>query len=166
MRDDDIGGAIRWRLHLPASPETVYEMLDSDRGRASFWATSASEADGRIHFEFPNGVITESRIVERDPPSRFAIEYFGGVARFELTTDGLGGTDLLFVHEDVDGADWIEGPSERRRPVLRRARRSGRDVSPRNLDSAAIRRILMSYIDGDSDIDGDSGDPEISTASF
>lgn len=108
MRDDDIGGPIRWRLHLPASPESVYEMLDSDRGRASFWATSASEANGRIRFEFPNGVTTESRIVERDPPSRFVIEYFGGVARFELTADGAGGTDLLLAHEGVDEADWIE----------------------------------------------------------
>jgi uncharacterized protein YndB with AHSA1/START domain len=52
MRGDRIGGAIRWRMHIPVPPEEVFAALDSDQGPASFWAESAAadEADGRSAF--------------------------------------------------------------------------------------------------------------------
>ena len=66
----------------------VYRALETDEGRASFWAERAIEKDGTIHFTFSNGVTYESRILEREPPHRFSLEYFGGPATFVLAHDG------------------------------------------------------------------------------
>lgn len=103
-----VGGPIRWRMHLPVSPERVYRVLDSDEGRESFWAESAVERDGTIEFRFANGYECNGRILEREPCRRFTVDYFGSPARFELEPDGAGGTDLTLVHERVDDAEWIE----------------------------------------------------------
>ncbi|HXV61496.1 MAG TPA: SRPBCC domain-containing protein [Vicinamibacteria bacterium] len=103
-----MGGSIRWKLHIPAPPSKVYEALNSDEGRASFWAESAREVDGVIHFEFINGMSYRSRILERKADSVFAVDYFGGVARFELAPDGKRGTDVTLTHTDVRPEDWNE----------------------------------------------------------
>jgi uncharacterized protein YndB with AHSA1/START domain len=58
---------IVWRLHLASPPETVYQALDSDDGRASFWAESAEEHNGVIHFEFINGERYAARIIGSPP---------------------------------------------------------------------------------------------------
>ena len=108
MRAHAPGGPIRWRMHLPVPPERVFEALDRDAGRASFWAESAVERDGSIEFTFINGERTISRIARREPPRVFALEYFGAVARFELTPDGQGGTDLLLTQDGVPAAEWHE----------------------------------------------------------
>ncbi len=81
----------RWVAHdLTHIRQTARTMAKEyrDAGRASFWAESAREIDGVIHFEFTNGVRYAARILERDEPSVFAVEYFGGEARFELWDDG------------------------------------------------------------------------------
>jgi uncharacterized protein YndB with AHSA1/START domain len=108
MIGDRVGGPIRWRMHIPAPPDDVFAALDTDRGRASFWAESAVEVDAHIEFRFINGYAYRSRLLERRPPHVLAIEYFGGVARFELTADGKGGTDLLLTHDGVAAEDWNE----------------------------------------------------------
>jgi uncharacterized protein YndB with AHSA1/START domain len=108
MKGDSIGGPIRWRMHIPAPPEKVFAVLNSDVGRASFWAESAVEAQGQIEFRFVNGYTHKSKIVERRPPALLTIDYFGGHARFELAPDGLGGTDLLLTHEKVRPEEWNE----------------------------------------------------------
>jgi hypothetical protein len=36
MHGDHVGGPIRWRMHVPVPPDTVYRALDPDSGRASF----------------------------------------------------------------------------------------------------------------------------------
>jgi uncharacterized protein YndB with AHSA1/START domain len=95
-------------MHIAAPPEQVYAALDSDRGRASFWAESAVEVEGQIEFRFSNGYRTKSRVLVREPPRLFSIEYMGGPARFELADDGRGGTDLLLSHEGVEAEDWSE----------------------------------------------------------
>ena len=95
-------------MHLSVSMERVYEVLDSAEGRAAFWAESAVERDGAIHFRFINGETYDSKVVARRPPHEWAIEYFGGVACFELTPDGSGGTDLLLTHEGLAPAEWAE----------------------------------------------------------
>lgn len=43
-------------MHIPVPRERVFAALDSDAGRASFWAESAAEQDGVVTFEFVNGV--------------------------------------------------------------------------------------------------------------
>lgn len=99
---------IRWRLHIPVSPGRAYETLDSATGRAAFWAESAAEVDGHVEFRFVNGVAHRSRLLERRPSERWAIEYFGGPATFTLTPDGHGGTDLLLTHDNVPDAEWCD----------------------------------------------------------
>jgi len=95
-------------MHVPAPPGEVYRALDSDAGRASFWAESAVERDGHIEFRFVNGVEHRSRILERRPPARLVLEYFGARASFDLRDDGRGGTDLLLTHEGVPIEEWQE----------------------------------------------------------
>lgn len=86
---------ITWRLHLSSPPERVFEALTTDAGRAAFWAESAVERDGAIHFEFIGGVTPPPcPIRECTPPHRFALTYFGHDVSFDLTPDGEGGTDL------------------------------------------------------------------------
>jgi uncharacterized protein YndB with AHSA1/START domain len=108
MRGDKLGGPIRWRMHIAASPERVFAALDSDDGRASFWAESAVETDGHIEFRFINDYACRSKVLERRPPHLFAIDYMGSPVRFELSSDGLGGTDLLLSHDGVDPDEWNE----------------------------------------------------------
>jgi hypothetical protein len=108
MHGDSPGGPIRWRLHLPVAPEKAFAALDSGRGRASFWAESAEEVDGAVEFRFANGFTTRSRILARDPPRLLALDYMGAEARFELTADGAGGTDLLLTHSGVPAEEWNE----------------------------------------------------------
>lgn len=108
MRGDQIGGPIRWRMHIPAPPEDVFAALNSDQGRASFWAESAVEVDGHIEFRFINGVTYRSKVLERRPPHLLSLDYFDSVARFELTADGRGGADLLLTNEGVSSEHWNE----------------------------------------------------------
>lgn len=108
MKDDSTGGPIRWRMHIPVPPDSVFAALDSDEGRAAFWAESAVEVDGQIEFRFANGDACTGRIRERRAPDVFSLDYFGSPARFELAPDGDGGTDLLLTHEDVAVEEWSE----------------------------------------------------------
>jgi uncharacterized protein YndB with AHSA1/START domain len=99
-------GVIQWRLHLPVAPEMVFEALDSEAGRAAFWAESAPERDGGIHFQFIDGQQYSARILQREPPHVWSIEYFGGTARFVLAPDGQGGTDLTLNFDGGEEAQW------------------------------------------------------------
>lgn len=108
MKGDSIGGPIRWRMHFAAPPERVYELLDSDAGRAAFWAESAVESSGAINFVFIDGYRFESAILERVRPRLWSIAYLGGPVRFDLDADGSGGTDLLLTHEAVSPDEWNE----------------------------------------------------------
>jgi hypothetical protein len=93
---------------LPVPRELVFDALDSDAGRAAFWAVSAVETNGTIDFRFSNGLRCECRILERRKPERFRLEYFGSPAQFDLGDDGMRGTDLSLTHEGVAAAEWVE----------------------------------------------------------
>lgn len=108
MRGDQPGGPIRWRMHIPAAPEKVWAALDTDAGRAAFWAESAPERDGAVHFSFINSYQCASRVLERRAPALWVIDYIGGPARFELRPDGRGGTDLSLTHEGIRADEWNE----------------------------------------------------------
>jgi uncharacterized protein YndB with AHSA1/START domain len=108
LHGDEPGGEIRWRLHIRVPPERVYAALDSNEGRASFWAESAVEGNGGIEFRFVNGFTHTGKLLARRPPGLWEIEYFGGPARFELEPDGSGGTDLLLTHRGVGREEWNE----------------------------------------------------------
>ena len=100
---------IRWKLHLESSPQAVYQKLSTDEGRASFWAESAVEQDGMIHFVFPNQAEWKGKILENVPPERFQVEYYGGtIATFELDPDSSGGTDLTLTDQGIPENDRSE----------------------------------------------------------
>ena len=104
--DPDI---IHWKIHLKSPPQSVYQKLSTNEGRASFWAESAVEDNGIIHFVFPNQVEWKGSILETDPPRKFKVEYYGGsITTFELNTDGSGGTDLTLTDQSVPAEDRQE----------------------------------------------------------
>jgi uncharacterized protein YndB with AHSA1/START domain len=108
MGPSDNEQVIRWRLHLAAPPERVFALLETDAGRARFWAASAVELDGALDFAFPNGLTWRGRVLAHDPPHRYAVEYFGGsVTTFELVPDGAGGTDLTLTDSGAPEADRL-----------------------------------------------------------
>jgi uncharacterized protein YndB with AHSA1/START domain len=100
------GRPILWRLHLRSAPDAVFHALSEPGGRARFWARSADEERGVIHFRFANGQRLESRILESLPATRFRLTYFGGsVVTFELSPDGGGGTELTLLEEGAPPAE-------------------------------------------------------------
>ena len=101
------GRTVTWRVHLASARADVYEILTSGPGRARFWAQSAVERDGRVEFHFPNGTRWSSVVLERDPPTRFALTYIGGSrATFELAAADDGGTDVTLIDTDVPKAEY------------------------------------------------------------
>ena len=102
MSFQDDPDTIRWRLHLKSPVAKVYQALATDDGRARFWAESAQEHDGFIHFVFPNGARWRGQILQARSPHIYAVLYFeGSVATFELADDGQGGTDLSLTDSGV-----------------------------------------------------------------
>ena len=95
-------------MHIAVSPDRVFAALDSNDGRAAFWAESALEREGAIDFRFVDGSGCRSRIVERRRPHVWAVDYMGAVARFEMSPDERGGTDLLLTHTGVPEEEWTE----------------------------------------------------------
>lgn len=95
-------GPLRWRLHLGAPRAVVYAALATNSGRARWWAESAVEWDGVVHFRFANGWTWYGKILARDPGRRFSVSYLGGsTATFDLEDDGRGGTDVTLTEADV-----------------------------------------------------------------
>lgn len=100
---------IRWRLHLRSPIARVYQALSSDHGRASFWAESAIENNGVIHFVFPNRITWDAAILRAIPQGEFAVRYFGNsTATFILEDDGAEGTDLTLTDIGVPAEDRTE----------------------------------------------------------
>jgi hypothetical protein len=98
---------IRWKVAFKSPPSRVFEALNTDAGRASFWALEAQERDGAIHFRFPNGWTEASPIVEAEAPQSFAIVYFGMPTRFDIESAGEGSV-LTLTAEGAAEHDWNE----------------------------------------------------------
>lgn len=95
------------RVHVASPSAKVFQFLTTDAGRAAFWADSAIEHDGAIHFRFSNGMEHVGRILAIEPNKRFAVEYFGAsVATFSLAEDGAGGTDVTLTETSVP-QEWL-----------------------------------------------------------
>jgi uncharacterized protein YndB with AHSA1/START domain len=95
-------------MHIPVPQERVFAAFDSDEGRASFWAESAIETGGHIDFRFINGYVCRSKVLERQRPRVWSIDYMGGPVRIALSADGTGGTDLLLIQEGIEHDEWNE----------------------------------------------------------
>ncbi|MFN2567613.1 MAG: hypothetical protein ABR499_21675 [Gemmatimonadaceae bacterium] len=100
---------VSWRVHLSAAPVAVYQLLSTASGRSRFWAESAEEQDGVVEFRFSNGATWLGRVLARDPPRCFVVEYIGGSrVAFDCAADGGGGTDLTLTETGLSPADWEE----------------------------------------------------------
>lgn len=101
-------GVIRWKMHFASPQEKVFTALATDAGRAGYWAESAPEVNGEVTFHILNYEPFSGRILKREVPSLFALEYFGTVVEFSLQDDGKGGTDLSLTATQVDESIWME----------------------------------------------------------
>ncbi len=104
----DQPGIVRWKLHFASEPSTVYGALSTDEGRAKYWAESAPERDGAIEFRIHNYPVFSGRILVKEPPRRFALEYAGTTVYFDLVGDGRGGTDLTLRADVPDESTRME----------------------------------------------------------
>ena len=101
-------GTIRWKMHFRSPPAKVYDALTTDSGRAGYWAESAPEHKDRITFHILNYEPFTGRILHREAPRSFVLEYFGTVVKFKLDDDGRGGTDLSLLATEVDESIRME----------------------------------------------------------
>jgi len=101
-------GVIRWKMHFTSSRESVYDALATDAGRAQFWAESAPEKNNVITFCILGYEPYSSKILKRDSPNLFKLEYFGTNVEFVLRDDGSGGTDLFLTATNVNESYRME----------------------------------------------------------
>ena len=102
------GDPIVWKLHLSSSIDDVFKAINSNEGRAKFWAESAEEKEDIIHFKFINGISYSGRILSRQPPLRFEVEYFGSHVNFILAKGESGGTDLTLTNSEVPEDEYLD----------------------------------------------------------
>jgi uncharacterized protein YndB with AHSA1/START domain len=101
-------GIIRWKMHFISPKEKVFSALATDEGRAHYWAESALEVDRQVTFHILGYEPFSGRILKKQAPSVFALEYFGTFVEFSLQDDGKGGTDLSLVATEVDESIRME----------------------------------------------------------
>lgn len=96
-------------MHLKSPPAKFYQDISTNSGRARFWAESAIEQNGTIHFVFPNNFTWNAEILSAIPSCQYTVRYFGNSkTTFLLEDDGQGGTDLTLIDEGVLAADRTE----------------------------------------------------------
>jgi uncharacterized protein YndB with AHSA1/START domain len=107
-------GAVRWKVHFTSAPSEVYRALSTPLGRSRFWALSAKEADGGIHFVGPRSRTEEGRIEQAVKDQLYVVRYFGRLVAFELAPDNAGtGTDLTLTadgtseRDQATSAGWV-----------------------------------------------------------
>jgi hypothetical protein len=86
----------------------VYEALNTDEGRRGYWAESADEQDGKLHYVFLNGIEDTGEILERIPGKFFSAMYFGCKITFKLSQDGSTGTDMEIRAEGIPESERME----------------------------------------------------------
>jgi hypothetical protein len=86
----------------------VFELLDTDKGRERFWAHRSRSTPVGFELEFPGGLEERVEVVEREPPTRMAIRYFGSHAEFDLTRQDDGGCLFEVRCQCDDEAEWME----------------------------------------------------------
>ena len=97
---------IVWRLSLASPPDRVWALLDTDEGRERHWALTSQATEGGFRLTFPGDVADEVRVLERDPPRRLRILYFG--VECELTLEpSNGGTLFTAVDHAADPEEWL-----------------------------------------------------------
>jgi uncharacterized protein YndB with AHSA1/START domain len=110
-RHDDesiaVGTPFVWRLSLTSPPERVFELLDTDAGREQFWGLRSRTVPGGFELEFADGVGGRVEVLDRRPPTRLAIRYFGSEAEFEMTRRNDGGCLFEVSCRCNDPTAWL-----------------------------------------------------------
>ena len=83
-------GTVRWKVHFTSAPSEVYRAVSTPLGRSRFWALSAKEQDGAIHFVQPGGAESTGRVLDAVLDRRYAVEYFDWVVTFVIDAAGTG----------------------------------------------------------------------------
>lgn len=94
MAFQDVPNQIHWKLHFSSPVSKVYQALNTEEGRSSFWAESAPEVEEHVHFQILNYPIYESKIIDRKENEYFKIDYFGTEVTITLRESKKGGTIL------------------------------------------------------------------------
>jgi uncharacterized protein YndB with AHSA1/START domain len=103
-----VGTPFAWRVSLESPPERVFELLDTDAGREQFWGLRSRTVPGGFELEFADGVGGRVEVLERRPPTRLAIRYFGSEAEFELTRREDGGCLFEVSCRCDDPTAWLQ----------------------------------------------------------
>lgn len=105
---------LRWRVHLHATPEAVYQRLSTDAGRESFWAESSKALNDEVSLAFPDRSTATVKILLERPPHVLEVDYCGVATRFVLQRAGDEATVLevtasnIPAHDTVDlAAGWV-----------------------------------------------------------
>ncbi|MEQ9423081.1 MAG: hypothetical protein RJQ09_01590 [Cyclobacteriaceae bacterium] len=98
---------VNWKIYLNKPPQVVYQFLSTAKGRKQFWAESAEEVNGVIHFKFPNGWEYLGKIIRQIQNEEFSVDYFDSKVTFRLVASGSG-TDLELINEKVPEQEFEE----------------------------------------------------------
>jgi uncharacterized protein YndB with AHSA1/START domain len=104
----EVESPIVWRLSLKSPPTRVFELLDTDEGRERFWAERSRSTDDGFELEFPGGLTGHVKVLEREPPRRMRIHYFGADAELDLAPREDGGCLFQVTRRCDDPAAWVE----------------------------------------------------------
>lgn len=98
----------QWKAHFKSAPSEVYRAISTPLGRSRFWADSAGETDGVIHFVLPGGRTDDAPIEQAVKDHLYVVRLFGERLTFSLAPDEARGTDLTLSHEgDPDPVPWV-----------------------------------------------------------
>lgn len=86
----------------------MYAYLDDAGNRCRFWAESAEESDGVIHFVFLNGIECFGRVLRKIPQRVFVLEYFDWTVTFALQATEHHGCDMTMRCDGVGDAERTE----------------------------------------------------------
>lgn len=104
MNFQEIPGTIQWNMHFRSSQQKVFDALATDAGRANYWAESTEEKNSHVTFHIYNYPSFTGKILAKESPRLFKLEYFGTTVTFNLEGDGHEGTILRLRAEVPDAA--------------------------------------------------------------
>ena len=101
------GEPIVWRVSLASAAEDVFALLDTDEGRERHWAQRSHATSDGFALEFAGGLTEAVEVIERVPPTRLRIRYFGSESELVLTPSADGCVlEVTCRCEEV--AEWME----------------------------------------------------------
>jgi hypothetical protein len=98
----------QWKVHFKSAPSEVYRAISTPLGRSRFWAESAKESDGVIHFVLAGDRTDDAPIERAVREHLYVVRLFGERITFALAPDDNRGTDLTFTHEgEPNPTEWV-----------------------------------------------------------